>query len=1025
MTGRIFDNLPLSTGAVVAERELPDFGERAAAARTIEQIETDSNRRREKLQAEIIDEVWTGLPEDMRQIDPNSDLARSMNVPQIDPFAPDKNALARGRIAFDAIQAERQTHPDAFRDVPSTPEELAAEVDRRQQAELDEARAVLDLGPEGFDTASLFGSTSVAFTDQTQMALMLAGAPPGAGVARTIAVEAGIGAASEAAEIPDRLDAVNRLDGASPVDPVTNIAAGAVLGGVFGGLIKGVEKVLTRRASPDRPENVDALTHEQRMAEAETNLDRPASEQETENTEPAPEPVASPDQAADAPPVDVEAAEDTAPAQASTPDSTAPDAVAGADAPAVASPAPRTPLEDTVNRIISIESSGNPNAKNPESSATGLGQFIASTWMGVVKKHRPDLLQGRSRAQVLALRRDPALSRELLTKFTEDNQAVLRANGIDPGPGETYLAHFLGVGGAVRVLRMNGSTPLTQVLSPGVIKANAGIRYRGTSFRNMSVDQLRAWARSKMGKANNNPVIAARGGGGGAVGGPTSRGYMTAGQVTAGDQLVDVRYEVVDASTLRQASGDLQPRDRSRASSDEQIAEIAARLDPARLLPAPEADRGAPVVGPDNVIESGNGRVAALGRAQEVAPDRVEAYRDAVEAAGFEIPQDVRQPVLIARRTSNLSPDARRRFVRAANTSTIARMSPAEQVGMDAAAITPQAAARLDPDQPLTSAENAPFVRDVLDNMPQTERSALVTADGALNPEGVRRIEAALFGRAFDAADLRMVAMETGDKNIASLVEGLERAAPDWAKMRVAIEAGDLQPEFDISGHVHEAMRLLALARQTARAEGGRVASIIDELIREPDLIDGALAPLSAALMRNMAPKGRILPADKVGPFLARYAREAAKVGQSTDALFAGPTPLDVLARLDKKRFGKLSEMGTPRGIVTGGLGDVNPTADAPDFAEGPAAPEAEAVAEQMRQELDPRVVPETPSTPDVDLNERADIEDALRARQGADDVAIRLDEGREVTASQLLDEMEQEDVLQAVADTCPTARAL
>jgi len=46
---------------------------------------------------------------------------------------------------------------------------------------------------------------------------------------------------------------------------------------------------------------------------------------------------------------------------------------------------------DLIDRIIFCESSGNPKAKNPRSSAYGLCQFIDSTWAYVEKKWDMDL----------------------------------------------------------------------------------------------------------------------------------------------------------------------------------------------------------------------------------------------------------------------------------------------------------------------------------------------------------------------------------------------------------------------------------------------------------------------------------------------------------------------------------------------------------------------------------------------------------------------------------------------------------
>ena len=67
-------------------------------------------------------------------------------------------------------------------------------------------------------------------------------------------------------------------------------------------------------------------------------------------------------------------------------------------------------MSKLVDRIIRVESGGNSSAKNPLSSATGLGQFISSTWLRMMRTYRPDLARSLSAAEQLALRFDPTLS---------------------------------------------------------------------------------------------------------------------------------------------------------------------------------------------------------------------------------------------------------------------------------------------------------------------------------------------------------------------------------------------------------------------------------------------------------------------------------------------------------------------------------------------------------------------------------------------------------------------------------------
>jgi hypothetical protein len=68
-------------------------------------------------------------------------------------------------------------------------------------------------------------------------------------------------------------------------------------------------------------------------------------------------------------------------------------------------------IDTVVERIIGVESDGDPNAKNKRSSATGLGQFLDETWLDMIRAHRSDLAKGRSQAEVLELRRDAKIAR--------------------------------------------------------------------------------------------------------------------------------------------------------------------------------------------------------------------------------------------------------------------------------------------------------------------------------------------------------------------------------------------------------------------------------------------------------------------------------------------------------------------------------------------------------------------------------------------------------------------------------------
>lgn len=122
--------------------------------------------------------------------------------------------------------------------------------------------------------------------------------------------------------------------------------------------------------------------------------------------------------------------------------------------------------------IVGLESGGSDTAKNPGSSATGAGQFLDSTWLDVVRRHRPDVAAGKSEAEVLALRTDGALAREMVAAYRRDNAAHLQANGIQTTAVNLYAAHHFGPAGGAKFARASNDTPMSSILSAREIKAN-------------------------------------------------------------------------------------------------------------------------------------------------------------------------------------------------------------------------------------------------------------------------------------------------------------------------------------------------------------------------------------------------------------------------------------------------------------------------------------------------------------------------------------------------------------------------
>lgn len=112
-----------------------------------------------------------------------------------------------------------------------------------------------------------------------------------------------------------------------------------------------------------------------------------------------------------------------------------------------------------------IESGLNPQASAPTSSARGLFQFTGATWLATLRKHGADHGLGwaaEGGAAAMALRDDPQASALMAGELASDNAAALgQGLGRAPGAADLYLAHFLGVAGALRFLRARDTAPCT------------------------------------------------------------------------------------------------------------------------------------------------------------------------------------------------------------------------------------------------------------------------------------------------------------------------------------------------------------------------------------------------------------------------------------------------------------------------------------------------------------------------------------------------------------------------------------
>jgi hypothetical protein len=632
-----------------------------------------------------------------------------------------------GRDTLTKMVAEaRQFDPGTFGNLPASPEEFDREVKRRYARDQEENDATLARGDSG--VVKFSGSMVGAVSDEYSLPLLFLGGQ--GSLARIAAMEVGLGAAGEVPSVIKQNDVRNWLgqDPLTGVQAAAQIGLGGVAGGVFGTAIAGAARVAPRVAGAVRdavPRGVDYVRERVRGEAANRPSDMAGGDYS---------------QGVDAAEQDLRTGR----------------------FPAIAKEAP--PNWGAIRGgIFAGESGGDYNALFGFSNRDG-GPF--------------------ANVKLTDMTVDQALA------FSSPNGKYGQWVKGKIGRVATPMGAYQIVGKTLRAAKKGLGLKGDEVMTPALqerlgqwIYRNQGTGawegYRGpqADFKVRDGGTYQGTPEGQGGDAFD-PRVDTTGSGKG------SHDWPNEVSTPAGTR-VPVQWKVVDLSDLTAAAGDLQPRDRGRVASDAQIAEMAARLDPQRLMPSVESDRGAPIVGSDMMVESGNGRVAALRQAQAQNPEGYASYVSQIKGV-MDVPSDIKSPVLVGVRKGEIAHDARVQFARESNMSGIARMAPSEQAKFDAGYLDQRAFDAYVPGARFNAPENAPFTRRMLSLIPAEERSAFIAADGTLNRDGIRRVREALFARAFEADDLLKLFAETESKQVESLIGMLEQIAPDWAYFRTA-----------------------------------------------------------------------------------------------------------------------------------------------------------------------------------------------------------------------------------------------
>lgn len=377
---------------------------------------------------------------------------------------------------------------------------------------------------------------------------------------------------------------------------------------------------------------------------------------------------------------------------------------------------------------------------------------------------------------------------------------------------------------------------------------------------------------------------------------PALTGKETTVRTPASPRPVLVRFRLVEEDELLTSQDEgfesrLQPRDRSRRASQEQVARLAAGLEPAMLGDSLTSDSGAPIVDERGQVLSGNGRVLALRAAYSQMPASGQRYRAwlAEQAQGLGLDgaaiERMVQPVLVRELAGLVNKE---QFARESNRPIVAGMSEAEQASADGQML------RDNPDlldlwRPsgggdVAAASNREFMSRFVATAGEAE--AMMLKDGRFSPIAIRRAQnavlSALVGPANRDAVVGLTEDTEGRRRIAN---GLRAAAN-----RLTLLLGT---DYDLGGHLAMALKEFQRAQEAEQT--------VDEYLAQQQMFaEAEVTPEAMVLMQML---GRANSAKAIASFLNFYSERALKVDTATGDMFgvANPSRIDLLRESERR----------------------------------------------------------------------------------------------------------------------------
>ena len=307
---------------------------------------------------------------------------------------------------------------------------------------------------------------------------------------------------------------------------------------------------------------------------------------------------------------------------------------------------------------------------------------------------------------------------------------------------------------------------------------------------------------------------------------PTTKGITSA--YTNNNQKIDMQYKVVSADDLIVSNNidgtvnpnypqEYQPRERTRQASILQVQNIAKNVVPEKLGESANVSDGAPIVGSDNVVESGNGRTMALSLMYKTNPEGAKKYIEYIKANADKFGIDANNlpnnPVLVRERLTEVD---RAEFVKQANESSLGAMSATELAKTDAERLTGNILSLLvaNDDGNINTPDNKAFVGRVISEVfSKNDLNSVVGANGMLSANGLERIRNAMFYKAYNDVSLASKLSESLDNDIKNITNVLVNIAPKIVQIKNGIANGTLY-DLDFSQDIVDGINYLQEAKR-------------------------------------------------------------------------------------------------------------------------------------------------------------------------------------------------------------------